>query len=209
MIHLYFGENRLEAEKEAKKVLGEGYESVDAENLEVTDLPTLFLGASLFDENRKILIKGLAERKELFDELEKYLDTEHEVVVLENKINGNWTSLKNLKKCKDIELREFKPLETKDRFLSFNIYSTALSNPEKAVKMLRENKETEDPYACVGAWTTQALKNLKANPNSKRNREIMKELARIDMLLKTTKFSEEPWIILETFLLKLKNLQNL
>ncbi|MBQ2638993.1 hypothetical protein IJF91_02935 [Candidatus Saccharibacteria bacterium] len=204
MIHLFYGEDRLSAEKQAKKVLGEHYENIDAENLKIEDLPTLFLGTSLFDETRKVLIKGLSEQKSLFEELEKYLETPHEIVVLENKINGNWTSLKSLKKSPEVDLKEFKLPEAKDRFLSFNIYSTALSNPEKAVKMLRENQETEDPYLMLGAWTTQALKALKSSPNSRKNREILKELAKIDMLLKSTKFSENPWPILETFLLRLK-----
>lgn len=206
MIHLYYGDDRLKSEKQAKNILGETYENIDAENLTINDLPTLFLGTSLFDETRKILIKGLAEHKELFDELEKYLETSHEIVILENKINGNWTSLKALKKSPQIDLQEFKLPETKDKFLSFNIYSTALKNPEKSVKMLHENQETEDPYALIGAWTTQAIKSLKSNPNSKKNRNILKELARVDMILKSSKFSDDAWLVLETFLLRLKTL---
>ena len=34
--------------------------------------------------------------------------------------------------------------------------------------------------------------------------EIVKELAKIDILLKTTKYSERPWMVLESCLLKLK-----
>lgn len=208
MIHIYYGENRALSDKNAKKVLGEKYETIDAENLEVSDLPTLFLGTSLFEtESRKILIRGLAEKKELFDELQKYLETPHEVVVLETKIDGKWTSLKELKKCENVDVVENKFEEdTSKRFLAFNIYDLALNNPEKALKMLKENEENEDPYAMLGAWSTSAIKNLKNSPNSKQNKNILKELSRIDMLMKTTKFSEEPWMLLESFLLRIKTL---
>ena len=64
MLHIFYGEDRLAAEKAAHTVLGENYE-----------LPTLFLGTSLFEENRRILIKSLSENKELFSELEKYFET--------------------------------------------------------------------------------------------------------------------------------------
>lgn len=198
MIHIFYGEDRLKAEATAKEILGENYEVIDAENLKLNDLPTIFLGTSLFEENRKILIKGLAESKELFDELEKYLETSHEIVILEDKINGTWTSFKNLKKSKSVDLREFKPTVQFDRFLAFNIYSTALNNPQKAYEMLKKAEATEDAYMMVGAWATQALKM--------KNKNAIKELAKIDLLLKTTKFSDNPWPVLEAYILKLKKL---
>lgn len=206
MIHLYYGEDRFKSETMAKKVLGETYENIDAENLKLEDLPTIFLGASLFDAgSRKILIKGLGERKELFEEIEKYLETPHEIVILENKINGNWAGLKNLKKAKNIDLVENKIPEDKEkRNLAFNVFSLALTNPKQAVEMLRKSEDEIDPYATLGAWGYKALENLKTSPGSKKNRQIMKELAEIDMLLKTTKYSERPWAVLESFLLRLE-----
>lgn len=208
MIHLYFGEDRLKSEEMAKKVLGDNYENIDAENLSIEDLPTIFLGTSLFDTgSRKILIKGLGEKKELFEEIEKYLETPHEIVILESKINGNWAGLKNLKKAKNIDLVENKIPEDKEkRNLAFNVFSLALNNPNKAVEMLRKSEDEIDPYATLGAWGYKALENLKKAPNSKKNRQIMKELAEIDILLKTTKYSEKPWPVLESFLLRLENL---
>ena len=207
MIHLYYGEDRLKSEQDAKKILGENYEVIDADNLEISDLPTIFMGTSLFDTDaRKIMIKGLAEKKEMFEEIEKYLDTPHEIVILENKISGTWTSLKNLKKSDKIDLKENKvEVDESKKWLSFNIYSDALKNPEKALKALRLNEETEDPYAMLGAWATSAIKNLKTNPN-KKNRAIVKELAKIDTLMKTTNFSNNPWILLESFILRIKTL---
>ena len=58
----------------------------------------------------------------------------------------------------------------------------------------------------LGAWATSAIKNLKSNPNSKQNKNIVKKLTKIDILIKTTKFSENPWILLESFILRLKTL---
>lgn len=206
MLHIYYGDDRTKSDAAAKKVLGQNYEIIDAENLELSDLPTIFMGASLFEaDSRKILLKGLADKKELFDELEKYLDTTHEIVILETKIDGKWSSLKKLKKAKNIDIVENKiPEDPKKRWLAFNIYDLALKNPDAAIKILRENEEAEDPYAMIGAWATSAIKNLKSAPNSKHNRTIVKKLAEIDNLLKTTKFSESPWPILESFLLRLK-----
>lgn len=208
MIHIFYGEDRLTSEKNAKNLLGDSYETIDAENLNVNDLPTLFLGTSLFDaETRKILIRGLAEKKELFSELEKYLDTPHEIVVLETEIDGKWTSLKNLKKAKNVDVVENKfKTDDKEQWLAFNIYDMSLKNPEMALAKLRENEKNEDPYAFIGAWAISAIKNLKNQPNSKKNRNIVKELAKIDNLIKTTKFSENPWALLESFILRIKSL---
>ncbi len=205
MIHLFYGENRMKSEEDARKILGDNYEVIDAENLEITDLPTIFMGASLFDTDaRRTLIKSLADNKALFEEIEKYLDTPHEIVILENKIPGTWTSLKNLKKIDKIDLKENKiEIDDSIKWLSFNIFSDAMKNPKKALETLRKNEETEDPYAMVGAWTTCAIKNLKTSPNA-RNKKIIKDLAKIDMLIKTTSYSNNPWPLLESFILRLK-----
>lgn len=206
MLHIFYGEDRLAAEKAAHTVLGENYESIDAANLEVSDLPTLFLGTSLFEENRRILIKSLSENKELFSELEKYFETPHEVVLLEDKLDGKLSITKTLKKSEKIDLKEFKAQEKKNVFLAFDIYNVALKNPEEALKMLKNAQTTEDPYMMVGAFASSAIKNLKTAPNSKRNRAILKELAKIDNMMKTTKFSDNPWLLIETFILKLEKL---
>jgi hypothetical protein len=82
----------------------------------------------------------------------------------------------------------------------------SLKNPKKALEMLEEAKNTEDPYAVVGAFASSAIKNLKSAPNSKRNKNIVKELAKIDILLKTTKYSESPWLPIEAFILRLEKI---
>ena len=205
MIHIFYGEDRLESEKAAKKILGQDYEVIDALTLDPSSLPTLFLGASLFEENRKILIKSLFEKKELYNELEKYLKTPHEIVILEDKLSGTLSVVKNLKKSTEVEMKEFKKQEIKNPYLVFNIYDMALKNPTKALEMLKEAKETEDAYAVIGAFASSAVKNLKSAPNSKLNKNIVKELAKIDNLSKTTKFSEDPWLLIESFILRINS----
>lgn len=206
MIHIYYGDDRLKSEAEAKKLLGEDYEVIDASTLEPANLPTIFLGTSLFGETRKILIKDIFSKKELYNEIEKYLKTPHEIVILEDKLTGTLTAVKNLKKSSEVDMKEFKKPEAKNPYLIFNIYDTALKNPKKALEMLREVKETEDAYAVVGAFASSAVKNLKSAPNSKRNKNILKELAKIDNLSKTTKFSENPWLLVESFILRLEKM---
>ena len=206
MIHIFYGDDRLKSEDAAKRVLGENYEVVDASLLEVKDLPTLFLGASLFETSRKILIKSLFDKKELSNELEKYIATPHEIVILEDKLPGTLAVVKALKKSTAVELLEFKKPEVKNPYLVFNIYDMSLKNPKKALEMLEEAKNTEDPYAVVGAFASSAIKNLKSAPNSKRNKKIVKELAKIDILLKTTKYSESPWLPIEAFILRLEKM---
>lgn len=206
MIHIFYGDDRVKSEAEAKKLLGENYEAIDAITLEPTSLPTLFLGASLFEENRKILIKDFFAKKELYNEIEKYLSTPHEVVILEDKLSGTLTVVKNLKKSSEVDMKEFKKPEIKNFNLVFDIYNMALRNSKRALEMLNEAKETEDPYAMIGAFASSAVKNLKSAPNSKRNKNILKELAEIDNLLKTSKFSEDPWLLVESFILRLEKM---
>lgn len=206
MIHIFYGNDRLKSEATAKKILGEPYEVVDATTLEPKDIPSLFLGVSLFEEKRNILIKDLFSRKELYEDLEKYLKTPHEIVILEDKLTGTLTVVKNLKKSSEVDMKEFKKPETKNFNLVFDIYNMALKNPKKALEMLKKAKETEDAYATIGAFASSAVKNLRAAPNSKRNKNIVKELAKIDNLSKTTNFSEDPWLLVESFILRLEKM---
>ena len=104
------------------------------------------------------------------------------------------------------ELKRFKPsLEIED--VEDIIYNQDLDDmSDVLLKMLKEAKETEDAYAMIGAFASSAVKNLKTAPNSKRNKNIVKELAKIDNLSKTTKFSENPWLLVESFILRLEKM---
>ena len=209
MIYLIDGDDRKKAESKAKDFLGENYEVIDAESLEKADLVSIFQGTTLFSETRKILIKDLGAKKELFAELPKYLETEHKIVILEQKIDKRNAVYKELatvakKNPQQVKIDEFKITEEVDKFLTFRVFDIALTDGKRAVKLLRE-AENNSPYLTVGSWTKKAVDLLAAKPNGEREKRIVKKLAEIDMMLKQTSFSKEPWLLLETFLLELSD----
>ncbi|MBB1524623.1 hypothetical protein HG470_002510 [Candidatus Saccharibacteria bacterium] len=210
MIYLIDGDDRKKAESKAKDFLGENYEVIDAESLEKADLVSIFQGTTLFSETRKILIKDLGTKKELFAELLKYLETEHRIVILEQKIDKRNAVYKELaavakKNPQQVKIDEFKITEEVDKFLTFRVFDIALTDGKRAVKLLREAEESNNPYLTVGSWTKKAVDLLAARPNGEREKRIVKKLAEIDMMLKQTSFSKEPWLLLETFLLELSD----
>ena len=124
MIYLIDGDDRKKAESKAKDFLGENYEVIDAESLEKADLVSIFQGTTLFSETRKILIKDLGAKKELFAELPKYLETEHRIVILEQKIDKRNAVYKELaavakKNPQQVKIDEFKITEEVDKFLTY------------------------------------------------------------------------------------------
>jgi len=205
MIYLFTGEDRVKAEKEIKKLLGENYEIIDGENLSLNDLPSLFMGVTIFEAHRKILLRD--PTADCLNELEKYLDTPHEIVVLCLKLDGRSGTVKELKKNPKIKFEEFKfPEPSKeDRFLSFNVYDEALRDGKKALAILKKAEVKNDPYMMLGSWASKAMKNFTASPTEK-NKRVLKRLAKMDMLLKQSSFSSTPWLVLESFLLELKDL---
>lgn len=208
MIYLIDGDDRKKAETAAKRFLGENFEVIDADILEKSDLVSIFQGTTLFSETRKILIKDLSLRKDLFLELPKYLETEHRIVILEQKIDKRNAIYKELlamakKNPEAVKIEEFKITEQVDRFLTFRVFDIALTDGKRAVKLLREAEEDNSPYMTIGSWAKKAVDLLATRPNGEREKRILKRLAEIDMLLKQTSFSKEPWFLLESFLLEL------
>ena len=101
MITVITGDDRIKAEGEVKKRLGEEYEVFEGEELEPGDLTGIFLGMSLFGAGgRKILVKGMLENKEAVEELMgrlgEFLGTEAEVVIWEQKIDKRSVLYKKL-----------------------------------------------------------------------------------------------------------------
>ena len=71
---------------------------------------------------------------------------------------------------------------------------------------MREAEEDNNPYATIGAWTKKAVDLFASKKNAEKERRILKRLAEIDMLLKQTNFSKDPWVVLEIFLIELSSL---
>ena len=205
MIHIYYGDDRIKAQQAIVQLLGKDYEVFDGPELTPGDLPSLFQGTSLFNESRKILIKDFSENKSLADKLVDYLETTHEVVVWEKTFDKRIKQNKELAKHPNVEIKEFKTIKQIDRNLVFNIYDVAMRDGVRAVHLLTPLTTEEDPYRILGAWTWKAIDNYKRNPGAKEKR-VLRELSKLDMQMKTTQLSSRPWLLLQSFLLRVSSL---
>ncbi|MBR3157387.1 hypothetical protein IKF20_03140 [Candidatus Saccharibacteria bacterium] len=200
MIKVFTGEDRISAKNAITKYLGQNYEVVEGVNLIPADLPSIFLGQSLFEKTRKILIQDLSENKSVFDELPKYLDTPHQIAILELKLDKRSNTYKAIQK--KVEIQDF-PLPKDPNFgIVFNIYHTAKKDGKKAIRMLEQIKPTEDPMMFFGLIASQAIKDYSMKQGTKEKRAL-KELSDLDLKLKTTSF--QPWLLIESFLLQLSS----
>jgi len=212
MLRVFYGENRLEVEKHVKQVLGEGYEVFEGESLMVGDLPSIFQGTSLFGGlggsggfggGRRILLKNLGENAEVWAKLADYRETEHEVVVWEGKIDKRSAGYKQLKDA-GVEMVEFPALKKPEAGLVFGILDTAMRDGVRAVRDLEKVEADQDPFMFFGLLVTQALKKYEYSGSGARERRIMKELAKVDLQMKST--GVEPWMLIKSFLLRAGNL---
>lgn len=203
MLSLLWGENRVEAEKAVKGLLGVDYEVFEGESLTPADLPSIFQGTSLFGtERRQILLKDLGENAAVWEKIPDYAETSHDVVIWELKVDKRSSAYKKLKAA-GIEMKEFLPGKNPDMKLVFGIFDLALRNGPQAVKMLKKIELEQDPYLFFGLLASQAIKRFDQRPGRK-EKVILKELSRIDMQMKTT--SVEPWLLLKSFLLRLSQI---
>ena len=201
MIRIFYGDDRVAAQKMVTRQLGEGYEAIEAENLTANDMPSLLLGVSLFAETRAILIKDLSSNKECWELLPKYVaECPHNVVIWESKLDKRSTTYKELSKDKNVEFKEFKIAEDPDKKVVFDIFDAAMRGDGKAaVKLCEKIETTNDPFMFLGLMVTQAVKKLQFN-NPKAPRAL-KILARADMDMKSTAI--ESWTIIKMALLKI------
>lgn len=209
MIYIFDGEDRKKAEQKARMILGEKIEIIDADNIGLVELESIFLGVTFFEAERRILIKDLFLKKDLVEKLPNLINTPHKIVLLETKLDKRGAVYKELAKLAktntEIKFETFVAAEqTVDRNAVFRIFDLAMTDGRRAVKNLQSIESDNDPYATIGAWTKKAYDLLERNP--KKARVILKELAKIDVLVKSTDFSKEPWVLLEGLLLRIPNL---
>ncbi len=198
MLKVFYGGDRMGAEKAIKRELGENYEVFEGENLSLTDLPSIFQGTSLFEtEKRRILLKDVGENAVVWEKVVDYVETPHEVICWEMKLDKRSSGYKRLKDA-GVELREFAELKRPEANLVFSILDTALEDGAKAVKMVEQIELTQDPYMFFGLMVTQALKKFEQS-GGKRGRELLKKLAELDMRMKSA--NVEPWVLVKAFLL--------
>lgn len=201
MIRIFYGENRTKAFAEIDKILGKNHEVLEGEELSVSDLPSIFKGASLFDAKRKILIRDLSPNEAVFAKISDYLDTEHEVIILESKLDKRTSVYKNL--AKNIEIKEFASLKNPNAGLVFDILDVAMRDGKKAVQMVEKIENEQDPYMFTGLLISQAIKKFEQKHGTKEKRTL-KELSKLDIRMKTT--SLPPWTLVKPFLLQVSSL---
>ena len=199
MIKVFYGENRVKAQEEIRRFLGDNYEVVEGADLSVTDLPNVFWGNSLFNEERAILVRDVLTNKEVAGELVKYLDSPHRVVLWEMKVDKRSSAYKTLQN--QVEFKEFVLPRPKDAGLVFEIYRTAKKDGEKAVEMLDKIKEEQEPLMFLGLMVSQALKDYSVRQGAK-EKKALRELSKLDMQLKLES-KLQPWLLIKAFLLRL------
>lgn len=198
MIRVYYGDDRVRATKDIEKILGDEYEVIDGNELGTGDLASVFWGNSLLSGQRNILIRDMSSNKSVYDKLPEYLNTIHNIVIFELKIDKRSATYKTLKD--KIEWKEYKLPVNPNMRLVFDIYKTAKHDGKKAVAMLEKIKSEEDPVMFCGLMVSQALKDYKAHPGAKEKR-VLKELSELDLNMKST--SLQPWMLVQGFLLRL------
>ncbi len=202
MIKVFYGDDRVRAKQGIEKFLGEGYEVIDCEELTNLDLPSIFLGHSLFAETRNILLREFTANKEIYEKLPEYLNTPHNIALFESKLDKRSATYKALKD--KIEFLEFAPPKNQNFNLVFNIYSTAKRDGKKAVEMLKTIEQNEEPIMFFGLLVSSALKDFTNRPTGRKEKRALEELSKTDLKLKTS--STQPWLLIESFLLVLSSL---
>ena len=199
MIRIFTGDDRVKASQEITKLLGESYEIIEGADLTPDSLPSVFYGNTIFSDQRKILIRDISANKPVFEKLPDYLDTPHDVIIQELKLDKRSSIYKAIKD-KKVQIKDFPLPEDPNFRLVFDIYRTAKTDGKKAVAMLEKIKPEEDPIMFFGLLTSQAIKDY-SNRQGTKEKRVLSELAKLDMRLKSS--SHDPWLLIEAFLLLL------
>lgn len=202
MIRVFYGEDRVRAKADIVKFLGDEYEVYDGPELTPTDLPNIFKGSSLLADSRNILIRDFFANKTLLDQLPNYLDTPHQIALFESKIDKRSVIYKDLKP--KLSFTEYNLPENPNQKLVFDIYRIAKTDGPKAVALLSKIKAEQDPMMFFGLIVSQALRDFSQKQGTKEKR-VLHELSKLDLNLKST--SLQPWLLIESFLLRLSSLQ--
>lgn len=200
MLKIFYGENRILAQQEITKFLGKNYEIIEGPEITAADLPSIFLGNSLFTTGRSILIRDLGVNKPAFDKLPEYLNTTHRVIILELKLDKRSATYKALKD--KVEFREF-VLPKPNARLVFDVYRAAKQDGPKSLAILAKIKSDQDPIMFFGLLVSNAIKDYQLHQGIKEKRALQ-ELSQLDLRIKSTFLP--PWLLIESFLLRLSSL---
>ena len=203
MIRIFYGDDRVKLQAGIRKIFGEEYEVIEGEELTLNQAKDVFYGTSIFGE-RKIVVRDLSENKEIFAKLGEFLNAPNNVILWESKLDKRTTAYKELAASRKVEMKEFRTIEPPRKNIVFDIYETALWDGPRAVKMLEEIEAEQEPLMFMGLLVSQAIRKFEQRPGRKEKRAL-EELSKTDMLIKTT-FSQEPWQLLKSFLLRVSSL---
>lgn len=204
MIYIYYGDDRMKAQAAIRKIFGETYDVFDGEDYGISEVQNIFYGKSLFGE-KKTVVRNLLTNKKIVEVFEQFLDTPFDIVLWEEKLDKRTTVYKSIVNDKRVEIREFKTAEPANKNLVFDIYNTALRDGAKAVKMLSEIEEDQDPYMFFGLLVSQAIKKYEQRSGAKEKRVLL-ELSKLDMQMKGDSGISSPWSLLKSFLLQVSSL---
>ena len=133
--YVFSGSDRVKIQAKIKKILGEGYEVFEGAELDATALMEICAGASLFAEERRVLIRDLTLKRENdlepYEILAKYVDTPHTVVIWETNLSRK-KSFREFCRLKQVKQEKIEATETVDRFAIFKIFDKALVNGAEA-----------------------------------------------------------------------------
>lgn len=145
---------------------------------------------------------GNSASEDFYEEMAKYMNTPHEIVIWETNVSQKKT-YKDFVKNPKVEVKKFDMAQKIDMRKVFSIYDAALVDGKRAVKMLEEIEGEQDPYMFFGLLVSQAIKKFEWRQGAKEKR-VLKELSKVDMQMKTT--TVESWLLVKSFLLRLKTI---
>ena len=148
-----------------------------------------------------LLVRDLLENKNVAEKVIDYVDSLNKVVIWETKVDKRSKAYEDLKE--KIEFKEFALAKDVNFGKVFDIYKVAKSDGERAVKMLAEIEEEQEPMMFCGLLVSQVLKDYSYRYGAKEKR-VLKKLSELDMELKSSKIA--PWVLIKAFLLRLKTL---
>ncbi|MBR3164141.1 hypothetical protein IKF15_02455 [Candidatus Saccharibacteria bacterium] len=215
MLKIFYGDDRKKALDAVERLLGKDYEVVEADNLTTSDMASVFLGTSIFGEKRKILLKALSENKDCWEKLPNFIDTPHDIVILEASLDKRTTTYKELAKNKSLEVKEFllvDPMDAKAaRSRNFEVFKLAFRGQgAKAVALCDELAKQNDPYMMLGLLTAQAMRELERGSGARLSKTqqkavaALKILAEADIAMKSTAI--EAWNLVKMALLRIGQL---
>lgn len=207
MLKIFYGTDRIGIEKEVKRELGAEYEVYDGEKMNRNELKDILTGISLFEQERRILVKDLSKNAEVWGKIEEILngvEIKHKIVIWEEKLDKRTVVYKGLQKM-GVVIKEVKlPEKSKsERNEVFDVLRVAMRDGKRAVKMVEKMELERSANEFLGVLVKQVTDNY-AKKQGEKEKRVLKTLSDLDIKMKTT--ATEPWLLVKIFLLQVSRL---